>query len=318
MSEETRPHNLEKSSKGLPGCFARAISLGRNYALPAILALAVFLVLFQVARAAVYKIRPWERGLHVRGGKFIAVDEPGWHVQIPFVDTVIGVVVSEQYGEIAQLAAMTSDEVTMDVSLVYTYRVTDPKKYRLEVVEPQEIIARFVQATLRDEVNLRSMAEVMHNREEFNQSLVQALVRKEPQYGIEFVTVQLQSASPPPEVVTAIKDRMVAAQKQEQAQTEASQVHTQADAEFYSAQRKAEAEAYQVRSLAEANAERIAVTSKAELEASTALLKALEGKGTLAEGYLQLLIAQALRENSKWVIGGSEGIVPQVQLPNTP
>jgi regulator of protease activity HflC (stomatin/prohibitin superfamily) len=318
MSEETRPHDSEESSKGRPGCFTRAISLGRSYALPAILVLVVILVLFQVARAAVYKIRPWERGLHVRGGKFIAVDQPGWHVQIPFVDTVIGVVVSEQYGEIAQLAAMTSDEVTMDVSLVYTYRVKDPKTYRLEVVEPQEIIARFVQAALRDEVNRRTMTEVMHNREEFNQSLVQALVLKEPQYGIEFVTVQLQSASPPPEVVTAIKDRMVAAQKQEQAQTEASQVHTQADAEFYSAQRKAEAEAYQVRSVAEADAERIAITAKAELEATTALLKALEGKGTLAEGYLQLLIAQALRENSKWVIGGSEGIVPQVQIPSTP
>jgi regulator of protease activity HflC (stomatin/prohibitin superfamily) len=318
MSEETRPRDVEESSKGRPGCFAKVISLGRSYALSAILALAVALVLFQVARASVYKIRPWERGLHVRGGKFIAVDEPGWHVQIPFVDTVIGVVVSEQYGDIAQLAAMTSDEVTMDVSLVYTFRVTDPKTYALEVVEPQQIIARFVQATLRDEVNLRTMAEVMHNREEFNQSLVRALVRKEPQYGIGFVTVQLQSASPPPEVVTAIKDRMVAAQKQEQAQTEASQVHTQADAEYYSAQRKAEAEAYQVRSLAEADAERIAITAKAELEATTALLKALEGKGTLAEGYLQLLIAQALRENSKWVIGGSEGIVPQVQIPSAP
>ncbi len=318
MSQETLPRDPDESSKGQPGCFARAILLGRTYALPGILALVAFLVLFQVARAAVYKIRPWERGLHVRGGKFIAVDEPGWHVQIPFVDTVIGVVVSEQYGEIAQLAAMTSDEVTMDVSLVYTFRVTDPKKYQLEVVEPKEIIARFVQATLRDEVNLRTMTEVMHNREEINRGLVQALVQKEPQYGIEFVTVQLQSASPPPEVVTAIKDRMVAAQRQEQAQTEASQVHTQADAEYYSAQRKAEAEAYQVRSVAEADAERIAITSKAELEASTALLKALEGKGTLAEGYLQLLIAQALRENSKWVIGGSGGIVPQVQLPGTP
>lgn len=318
MSEDARPREPEEGSQGRPGCFAKAISLGRSYALPAIVALAVLLLLFQVARAAVYKIRPWERGLHVRGGKFIAVDEPGWHVQIPFVDTVIGVVVSEQYGEIAQLAAMTSDEVTMDVSLVYTYRVIDPKTYQLEVVEPQEIIARFVQATLRDEVNLRTMTEVMHNREEFNQSLVQALVHKEPQYGIEFVTVQLQSASPPPEVVTAIKDRMVAAQKQEQAQTEASQLRTQADAEYYSAQRKAEAEAYQVRSVAEADAERIAITAKAELEATTALLKALEGKGNLADGYLQLLIARELRENSKWVIGGSEGIVPQVQLPATP
>ena len=318
MNQGTPPRDPDPISQGPSGCFGRVVLAARSYALHLMLTLVMLFVLFQVARAAVYKIRPWERGLHVRGGEFIGVDEPGWHVQIPFVDTVIGVVVSEQYGEIAQLAAMTSDEVTMDVSLVYTYRVTDPKQYQLEVLQPNEIIARFVQAALRDEVNLHTMAEVMHNREVINQELVQALRQKEPQYGIEFVTVQLQSASPPPEVVTAIKDRMVAAQRQEQAETEATQVRTQADADYYLAQKKAEAEAYQVRSVAHADAERIAITSRADLEASVALLEALEGKGTLAEGYLQLLIAQALRENSKWVIGGSEGMVPQLQLPGAP
>jgi len=318
MAQEPQPRDSDRPLEGPRGCATRIGLWVRTYALSAVLALIGLLVVFQVARAAIYKIRPWERGLHVRGGRFIAVDEPGWHVQIPFVDTVIGVVVSEQYGEIAQLAAMTSDEVTMDVSLVYTYRVTDPKTYQLEVVEPKEIIARFVQATLRDEVNRRTMTQVMHNREEINQGLIEALRLKEPVYGISFVTVQLQSASPPPEVVTAIKDRMVAEQRQEQAQTEASQLLIQADATFYSAQKEAEAEAYHVLSLAEADAERIALTSKAELEATTALLQVLEGKGPLAEEYLQLLIAQALQENSKWIIGGSGGIVPQLQLPATP
>jgi len=318
MDEGRMPRDSDSVSRSASGCFGKVVLAARTYALPALLALVVLFVLFQVARATVYKIRPWERGLHVRGGEFIDVDEPGWHVQIPFVDTVIGVVVSEQFGEIAKLAAMTSDEVTMDVSLVYTYRVTDPKQYQLEVLQPKEIIARFVQAALRDEVNLHSMTEVMHNREVINQELVEALRQKEAQYGIEFVTVQLQSASPPPEVVTAIKDRMVAAQRQEQSETEATQVRTQADAEYYQAQKKADAEAYQVRSVAQAEAERIAITSQAELEASQALLEALEDKGTLAERYLQLLTVQALSENSKWVIGGSGDVVPQLQFPGGP
>ena len=45
-------------------------------------------VLF-VGRAAVYKIHEYERGLHLRGGRFLAVQQPGSHVQIPLVDTVI-------------------------------------------------------------------------------------------------------------------------------------------------------------------------------------------------------------------------------------
>ena len=120
--------------------------------------------LFSLARAAVYKIRPYERGLHLRGGKFIGIDQPGWHVQIPFVDTVIGVMVIERSGTIDSLAAMTSDDVTMDVSLLYTYKVVDPVRYQLEVLDPEAIVDGFVKGTLRDVVNTRHMDEVMHSR----------------------------------------------------------------------------------------------------------------------------------------------------------
>lgn len=97
--------------------------------------------LFSLARAAVYKIRPYERGLHLRGGAFVGIDQPGWHFQIPFVDTVIGLNVVERPGLIDQLAAMTADDVTMDVSLLYTYRVVDPVRYALEETEPDQIVA---------------------------------------------------------------------------------------------------------------------------------------------------------------------------------
>ncbi len=93
--------------------------------------LIVGIILFSLARAAIYKIRPYERGLHLRGGSFVGIDEPGWHAQIPFVDTVIIVMVIERSGQIEKLAVMTSDDVTMDVSLLYTYRVTDPVRYQL-------------------------------------------------------------------------------------------------------------------------------------------------------------------------------------------
>jgi regulator of protease activity HflC (stomatin/prohibitin superfamily) len=259
-------------------------------------------VLFSLARAAIYKIRPYERGLHLRGGKFIGVDEPGWHFQIPFVDTVIGVTVIERSGTIEQLAAMTADDVTMDVSLLYTYRVTDPVRYQLEVLDPEKIVAGFVQGTLRDVVNTRMMDEVMHSRAEINQEVITILHEKEAQYGVEFILVQIQSASPPPEVVDAIKNRMVAVELQEQAEAEAAQQRTLADSQYYSAQKKAEGEAYQTTRLAEAQAEALRI-----------ILQELENKGTLGEQYIQVLMAQELRQNSKWIISNG-GTVPVIDF----
>jgi regulator of protease activity HflC (stomatin/prohibitin superfamily) len=290
----------------------------------------VFLIigggLFSLARAAIYKIRPYERGLHLRGGSFVGIDQPGWHIQIPFVDTVIALNVIERSGTIDKLAAMTADDVTMDVSLLYSYRVVDPVRYQLEVLDPEVIVAGFVQGTLRDVLNTHQMDKVMHDRTAINQEVVTALQKKEDQYGVKFVLVQIQSASPPEEVVSAIKDRMVAVQLQEKSTAEASQQRTLADSAFYTAQKKADGDAYQITKLAEAEATRISLTSQAQNTALRAALQELQGKGTLAEQYIQVLVAQELRQNSKWVItnGSSMPLInlqenaPGVQPTQTP
>ena len=272
--------------------------------------------LFSLARAAVYKIRPYERGLHLRGGKFIGVDQPGWHIQIPFVDTVVGVMIIERSGMIDKLAAMTADDVTMDISLLYTYRVVDPVRYQLEVLDPDKIVAGFVQGALRDLVNTRKMDDVLHLRAGFNQELFTALKEKEDRYGIEFILVQVQNASPPAEVVNAIKDKMVAVQLQEKAIADADQQRTLADSAFYAAQKKAEGDAYQITAIAEADAQRIILSSQAQIEAMREILQELEGKGSLAEQYIQVLIAQELRENSKLIISNG-GTMPVIDLRET-
>lgn len=269
-------------------------------------------VLF-VGRAAVYKIHEYERGLHLRGGRFLAVQQPGWHVQIPLVDTVIIVKVNERLGYVERIEAMTSDNVTMIVSLQYTYRVMDPEQYALQVDDPERIVFEFVQGKLRDVVNTKAMTDVMNDRALMNQEVMEDLKAKEDQYGVQFVTVQMQSASPPDEVLTAIKDRMVAAQRQEQAQAEAAQQRTIAEAELFSAQKRAEAGAYEITRTAEAEAERIRLTTEAQQMSIRSIIDELDGKGELANKFLDYLIAQELKENSKWIINGEGTPLVNVQ-----
>lgn len=257
-----------------------------------------------MSRAAVYKIHEYERGLHLRGGRFLAVQEPGWHFQIPLVDTVIIVTVNERLGYVEQIPAMTSDNVTMIVSLQYTYRVTDPRQYALQVDDPERIVFEFVQGKLRDVVNTKAMADVMNNRAIMNTEVMTALLEKEAQYGVKFVTVQMQNASPPEEVLQAIKDRMVAVQRQDQATAEAAQRKTLADADLYAAQKKAEADAYQIAATAQAEADRMRLTAEAQQITIRSILAELADEGELATKFIDLLIAQELKENSKWVIDG--------------
>src|SRR5512136_1174814 len=240
--------------------------------------------LLVVGRLAIYKIHPYERGLHLRGGMYLATDQPGWHAQIPFWDTVIIVKVNERLGYVDQIAANTADNLSMVVSLQYTYRVTDPERYALTVDDPERILFEFVQGRLRDVVNTKTMAEMMRSRAEFNDEILTQLRTKEAQYGVQFVTVQIQSATPPEEVVQAIKDRMVAQQRKEQAEAEAAQKHTQADAEYYAAQKIADGQAYQIKQIAEAQQESIRL-----------LLAQLAQHPEIAAKYLDYMMAQELK-----------------------
>jgi regulator of protease activity HflC (stomatin/prohibitin superfamily) len=95
-------------------------------------------------------------------------------------------------------------------------------------------------------------------------------------------------------------------QLEEKAEAEATQQRILADSAFYAAQKQAEGEAYQITRLAEADATRIGLTTQAEKEALREILAELEAKGTVAEKYIQVLIAQVLSQNSKWIITDGE------------
>ena len=273
-----------------------------RFSVIALAAIMVSTVLLLISQAAVYKIHEYERGLHLRGGRFLAVDEPGWHVQIPYVDTVIIVKVNERLGYVERISAVTADNLTMVVSLQYTYKVSDPRTYALAVDDPERILFEFVQGKLRDVANQQSMTAMMNNRATFNETMLTELRTKEQQYGVQFITVQIQSAEPPANVVSAIEDRMVAVQRQEQAEAEAAQQKVLADANFYTAQKQADAEAYQIKQRAAAQQESIRL-----------LLGALSQHPDIASKYLDYLMTQELKNNSKWVIG-QPGSAPIIDL----
>jgi regulator of protease activity HflC (stomatin/prohibitin superfamily) len=264
--------------------------------------LGIVLVAGLVIARGVVDIVPQEcRGLYMRLGKYVRTVEPGLQLKIPLIDRIIGVSVRERQGYIQHVDAMTEDNVIMKVSLQYTYTVTHPERYRLEVSQPDAIIREFVQGKLRDIVNTITMRDVMKNRGALNQNITVALAAKEVDFGIHFQLVQIQGTYPPTEVQEAIKQRMVMEQRTVAAKEEASQKHIIADATLYEAQQTVEAEKYQIEE-----------TAKARRESARMLLDELAEHEALGLKYMEFLTARELKPNSKWIIAG--GQLPQLHL----
>jgi regulator of protease activity HflC (stomatin/prohibitin superfamily) len=258
-------------------------------------------IAMKTARGFVDIVPQERKGLHMRLGRYIQTLDPGLHFKLPVIDRVIGVSVREKQGYIKHVDAMTEDNVIMKVSLQYTYEVTDPRRYRLEVEEPDAIIKEFVQGKLRDIVNTISMSDVMKKRMELNQRITEGLDHKAKDYGIRFKLVQVQGAYPPPEVQEAIKQRMVTEQRTVAAREQATQTHIIADAALYEAQQQTQAAKYQIEE-----------TAKARKESIRLLLEELSKHEALGPQYLEYLTAQELKDNSKWIIAGNQA--PQLHL----
>lgn len=258
-------------------------------------------VVIGLGRGTVDIITQEYKGLYMRMGRYIRTVEPGLHFKIPAVDQIIRVSVRERQGYIQHVDAMTKDNVIMRVSLQYTFEVTDPVKYRLEMDDPDNIILEFVQGKLRDIVNTISMAEVMQQRQQLGQSMTDALAEKESHFGVHFLLIQVQGTYPPTEVEEAIKQRMVSEQRTVAAEQEARQKEIIADADFYEAQKRTDAAKYEIEE-----------TAAAKKESINLLLGELSQNEALGEKYLEYLIAQELKSNSKWIISGSQ--VPEMHL----
>lgn len=256
---------------------------------------------WMLARGIVDIIPQQNRGLHMRLGKYVATLEPGLHLKIPLVDQIIGVPVMERQGYIQHVDAMTQDNVIMKLSLQYTYEITDPRRYRLEVYDPDAIIREFVQGKLRDIVNTISMNDVMKKRQELGQHITADLAAKEHDFGVHFKLVQVQGAFPPQEVQEAIKQRMVSEQQSVAAKEQATQKQILADADFYEAGKRTEAMRYEIEE-----------TAKARKTSIGLLMEELARHEKLGIRYLDYLTAQELKSNSKWIISGDRA--PQLHL----
>ena len=85
-------------------------------------------VLLVVSAASVKIIRPYQRGLIERLGRYRATVEPGLRVILPFVDRMVRVDMRESVVEVPRQEVITSDNVVVSVYAVVYYEATDPKR----------------------------------------------------------------------------------------------------------------------------------------------------------------------------------------------
>jgi len=166
-------------------------------------------------------LRPFERGLIERFGKYNREASPGLNIVIPGVERLIVVDMREQVIDVPPQEVITKDNVNITVDAVIYYEPTDPKKLVYNVGDFITAATKLAQTNLRNVVGDLELDAALTSRENINTQLKLILDEATDKWGTRVVRVEIQRVDPPQDVQDAMNKVMKAERDRRAAVTEA-------------------------------------------------------------------------------------------------
>lgn len=243
-------------------------------------------VILIVAARGIKTVRPWQKGLIERLGKYQRTADSGLTVIIPFLERMLKVDMREQVVDVPPQGVITKDNVVVEVDAVIYYMVTDPVQVTYNVANYYMAITKLAQTNLRNLIGDLALDESLTSRELINTKLREILDTATDKWGTKVTRVELQRIDPPKDVTEAMH-RQMKAERERRAMILEAEGHKQ------STILKAEGDAEAIRKVAEADKYKKLTVAKGEAEAIQTVFGAIhDGRPTndlIAIKYLESL-----------------------------
>ncbi|MGH8977381.1 MAG: SPFH domain-containing protein [Acidimicrobiia bacterium] len=186
-----------------------------------IVAAVIAFLLFLVAATSVRIVRPYQRGLVERLGKYHATVDPGLRLIFPFIDKMQLVDMREQVVDVPPQEVITSDNVVVSVDAVIYYEATDPQRLAYNVANFQLAATKLAQTNLRNLIGDMQLDDALTSRDTINAKLRDILDDATDKWGTRVVRVEIQRIDPPPDIVASMHQQMQAERSRRAVVTEA-------------------------------------------------------------------------------------------------
>jgi regulator of protease activity HflC (stomatin/prohibitin superfamily) len=143
-------------------------------------------------------INQYERGVVFRLGKVRGeVKQPGLRLIIPIVDQMRKVSMQIVTLPVDSQKIITRDNVSIDVSAVAYYQVTDPTKAVVEIQNVVSAIYQIAQTTIRNIVGQSALDEVLSETTAINAKIKDVLEASTEKWGVLISTVEVKDIQLP-------------------------------------------------------------------------------------------------------------------------
>ena len=162
------------------------------------------------AAAGIRIIRPFEKGVIERLGKYHGTAGSGLTIIIPFLDHLHKIDMREQVVDVQPQEVITKDNVAVTVDAVVYYEATDPVKLKYNVVNFYIAATKLAQTNLRNVIGEMTLDMSLTSREVINTKLREILDDATDKWGTKVVRVEIQRIEPPADVTEAMHRQMKA------------------------------------------------------------------------------------------------------------
>jgi regulator of protease activity HflC (stomatin/prohibitin superfamily) len=172
---------------------------------------AVALFLLVILMKAVKIVPQKQVKIIERLGKYHRTAEAGLNTIFPFLDSVRETIDQrEQITKIEPQAAITRDNVTMEVDAVIYYVIMDPVRAVYEVQNLKWGIEQLTLSALRNVIGALDLDHTLTSRDTINGQLRTALDTATQQWGIKVMRIELKNITPPEEIRLTMEKQMTA------------------------------------------------------------------------------------------------------------
>ncbi len=260
-------------------------------------------------------IRPTQRGLTERLGKYVKFANPGFHWIIPGIDKMYRVNITESMIDAEPQEIITNDNLNARVDAQVYFRVkSDEESVKNSIYNVNNYIYQIVnlaRTTLRNIIGTMTLKSANSERGKINAGLHKTLLEETKTWGIEIVRTELKEIDPPSDVQETM-NKVVKAENEKVAAVDfASARETVADGEKRA--KIKEAEGYRQAKIlhAEGDAASIKLVNEAADKyfiGNAQLLKKLETVETSLQNNAKIIVPQGSELVN--VIGEIAGVAP--------
>jgi regulator of protease activity HflC (stomatin/prohibitin superfamily) len=141
---------------------------------------------------AINVLREYERGVIFFLGRFDGVKGPGLILVWPVIQKMVRVDLRTIVLDVPKQDVISRDNVSVKVNAVVYFRIVDPSKAIIQVVNPFEATSQLAQTTLRSVLGQHELDEMLSERERLNADVQKILDSATDAWGIKVSHVEIK------------------------------------------------------------------------------------------------------------------------------